>query len=102
MSELSHSNHNRISGYLDTLLVEHSVWDEKLSLAMNPPARPMDTITEGKYVLVTSAFGSGNASQKYLHFLKGLSLVSELPPSRVKTSILSLCLPLMAEAMPCD
>ena len=28
--------------------------------------------------------------------------VNELPPSRVKTSILSLCLPLMAEAMPCD
>jgi hypothetical protein len=102
MSELSHNNHNRISGYLDTLLVDNALWDEKLSLAMNPPARPMDTITEGKCLLVTSPFGSGNRSQKYLHFLKGLSLVRELPASRVKTNILDLCLPLMAEAMPCD
>ena len=102
MSEPSHNNHNRIAGYLDTLLVEHSLWDAKLSLAMNPPARPLDTIAEGKYLLATEKFGSGNDNQKYIHFLNGLSIVRQLPASRLKNKIFQSCLPLANEAMLCD
>ncbi|MBL4796769.1 MAG: hypothetical protein JKY50_05110 [Oleispira sp.] len=95
-------NQNRIVGYLDTLLVDHSLWDEKLSLAMNPPVRPLDTIAKGKYLLTTECFGSGTRKQKYIHLLNALSLVRQLPVSRLKNSILHRCLPLAAEAMPCD
>lgn len=102
MSELSHSNQSRIVGYLETLLVEHSVWDAKLSLAMNPPIRPLDTITEGKYLLATEIFGSGSRHQKCIHFLNGLSIVRQLPVSRLKNNILHRCLPLATEAMLCD
>jgi hypothetical protein len=102
MNEPSHSNQNRIIGYLDTLLVDHSSWDAKLSLATNPPVRPLDTVAEGKYLLATETFGKGTRSQKYIHFLDGLSIVRQLPVSRLKKSILHCCLPLAAEAMLCD
>jgi len=108
MSEQLHNNQrkianqNRIAGYLDTLLVEHSLWDAKLSQATNPPARPLDTITEGKYLLATEKFGSGGRSQKYIHFLNGLSIIRQLPVSRLKNNIIHSCLPLAAEAMLCD
>lgn len=102
MSEQSHNNHNRIAGYLDTLLVEHSLWDAKLSLATNPPARPLDTITEGKYLLAAEKFGCGSHNQKYIHLLNGLSIVRQLPVSRLRNNILHRCLPLAAEAMLCD
>lgn len=105
MSGLSHNNksgienQNRIVGYLDTLLVDHSLWDAKLSLAMNPPVRPLDTIAEGKCLLATESFGCGTRKQKYIHLLNGLSLVRQLPVSRLKNTIFQRCLPLAAEAM---
>lgn len=104
MSELSHSNQsrcenqNRIAGYLDTLLVDHSLWDAKLSLATNPPVRPLDTIAAGKVLLATEDFGSGTRSQKHIHFLNGLSIVRQLPMSRLRTHILHRCFPLATEA----
>ena len=64
MSAVSHNNQSRIAGYLDTLLVDHSLWDAKLSLAMNPPVRPLDTIAEGKFLLATDSFGCGSKTQK--------------------------------------
>lgn len=98
----SPKNESRIAGYLDTLLVDHSHWDEKLALATNPPIRPQDTIKAGHYLLLTEEFGSGPRIQKHIHFLNGLTLLSQLPPSRLKTNILHRCLPLAAEAMLCD
>jgi len=102
MSGLSHNNQSRITGYLDTLLVDHSLWDAKLSLAMNPPVRPLNTIAEGKYLLATDSFGCGSKTKKYIHLLNGLSIVRQLPASRLKASILQSCSPLASEAMCCD
>ncbi len=111
MTRESPNNHSRISGYLDTLLVEHSSWDEKLALATTSPRilsrvsvniGPLDTIEKGHYLLATSTFGSGSNNQKHTHLLEGLSLLSALPPSRLKTTVLYHCLPLAAEAMLCD
>ena len=98
----SPNNQTRIAGYLDTLLVDHSSWDEKLALATKPVIKPQDTIAAGHYVLATEEFGSGSKSQKYIHFLNGLSLLNQLPPSQLKTKVLHCCLPLAAEAMLCD
>lgn len=111
MSHELPSNHTRISGYLDTLLVEHSCWDEKLVLATESPQvisrlsmniRPLDTVEKGHYLLTTGPFGMGSHSEKHTHLLEGLSLLSALPPSRLKTTVLYHCLPLAAEAMLCD
>ena len=102
MSGVSRNNQNRITGYLDILLVDHSLWDAKLSLAMNPPVRPLNTIAEGKYLLATDNFGSGSKTKKYIHLLNGLSIVRQLPTSRLKATILQRCSPLAAEAMCCD
>jgi hypothetical protein len=38
------NNQVRIAGYLDILLVDHCTWDDKLSLAINPPVRPQNTV----------------------------------------------------------
>lgn len=102
MNHVSHNNKSRIAGYLDTLLVDHSAWDEKLALATNPPIRPQDTIEPGHYLLTTEEFGSGSRTEKYLHFLNAISLIRQLPPSQLKTNIVHRCLPLAAEAMLCD
>jgi len=102
MSAVSHNNQSRIAGYLDTLLVDHSLWDAKLSLAMNPPVRPLDTIAEGKFLLATDSFGCGSKTQKYIHLLNGLSLVRQLPRSRLRKNILQSCSPLASEAVCCD
>jgi hypothetical protein len=104
MSGLLHNNksgvvnQSRIAGYLDTLLIDHSLWDEKLSLATNPPVRPLDTIAAGKILLVTGNLGCGTRSQQYIHCLNGLSIVRQLPISRLRTHILQYCFPLAAEA----
>ncbi len=102
MNKASPNNQTRILGYLDTLLVDHSSWDEKLALATNPPIRPLDTIAEGHYLLTTEHLGSGNRAQKTIHLLNSLSILNQLPSSRLKTHILHSCLPLAAEAMLCD
>jgi len=102
VSRVSPSNQTRISGYLDTLLVDHSSWDEKLALAINPPIRPQDTIAPGHYLLTTESLGSGNRTRKTVHLLNTLSLLNQLPTSRLRTHILHSCLPLAAEAMLCD
>jgi hypothetical protein len=96
------SNQTRIAGYLDMLLVDHSVWDEKLSLAINPPIRPLDTVAPGRYVLTTEKFGSGHRVIKYTHLLNSLSILNTLPSSRLKSEVFHRCLPLAAEAMLCD
>lgn len=93
------SNETRISGYLDMLLVDNSVWDEKLSLAINPPIYPQDTIAPGCHLLTTETFGSGNRTIKYMHFLNGICIINQLPPSNLKLTIVQRCLPLAAEAM---
>lgn len=102
MNHVSHNNKSRIAGYLDTLLVDHSSWDEKLALATNPPIRPLDTIAAGHYLLTTEEFGSGSKTIKYIHLLNGINLLQQLPPSQLKTNILHSCLPLAAEAMLSD
>lgn len=102
MRHVSPSNESRIAGYLDTLLVDHSNWDEKLALATNPPIRPQDTNKPGHYLLTTEEFGCGDRIQKHIHFLNGLMILNQLPSSRLKTNILHQCLPLAAEAMLCD
>lgn len=93
------NNEMRIAGYLDMLLVDNSVWDEKLSLAVNPPVRPQDTVAPGQYLLTTEAFGTGYRTIKYIHFLNGLSILNQLPISRLKSEIIHRCSPLAAEAM---
>lgn len=114
MSEQSQNNKNIITGYLDTLLVDsptlsdssvlidNTSWDAKLALAINPSARPQDTIKKGKFLLATESFGSGAAAQKYTHLLNGLSIIRKLPTSRVRKTLLNSCLSLAAEAMLCD
>lgn len=109
MSHALPNNQSRIAGYLDTLLVDHSSWNEKLAQATQKPFEdevypedtiyPQDTIETGHYVLSTNAFGSGDKIQKHLHLLNGLSLLHSLPKSRLKTTILHTCLPLAAEAL---
>jgi hypothetical protein len=94
----SPKNECRIAGYLDTLLVDHSAWDEKLAL-VTQPIRPQDTIASGYYVLTTEDFGCGNRITKYIHLLNSLNILSGLPTSRLKTNILHSCLPLAAEAI---
>ena len=101
MSPDQPNNQTRIAGYLDMLLVDHSVWDEKLSLAINPPVRPLDTVAPGHYLLTTEKFGSGHRMVKYTHLLNSLSLLNQLPSSRLKSEVLHRCSPL-AEAMLCD
>lgn len=96
------NNQTRIAGYLDMLLVDHSVWDKKLSLATNPPIRPQDTIAPGHFLLTTEEFGTGLRETKYIHFLNSISILNQLPSSRLKTEVLHRCLPLAAEAMLCD
>jgi hypothetical protein len=96
------NNQTRIAGYLDMLLVDHSVWDEKLSLAINPPVRPKNTVAPGHYLLTTEDFGSGHRIIKYTHFLNSISILNKLPLSRLKSEVLHRCLPLAAEAMLCD
>ncbi|MGK0248580.1 MAG: hypothetical protein ACI910_001312 [Oleispira sp.] len=93
------SNQTAIAGYLDMLLVDHSVWDEKLSLAVNPPIRPQDTIAPGHYLLTTEEFGTGYRIIKFIHLLNGLSILNQLPASRLRSDIFYCCLPLAAEAM---
>jgi hypothetical protein len=95
----SPKNESRISGYLDTLLVDHSIWDEKLARATKSPIRPQDTVASGYHLLTTEDFGCGNRTTKYIHLLNGLNILSKLPASRLKTNILHSCLPLAAEAM---
>jgi hypothetical protein len=102
MSETQPNNQTRIAGYLDMLLVDHSAWDEKLSLAVNPPLRPKNTVAPGHYLLTTEEFGSGQRVTKCIHLLNSLSILNQLPLSRLKTEILHRCLPLAAEAMLCD
>lgn len=93
------NNEMRIAGYLDMLLVDHSIWDEKLSLATSLPIRPQDTVSPGRYLLTTEKFGTGYQTVKYIHFLNGLSILSQLPRSKLKTEIIHRCSPLAAEAM---
>lgn len=110
MTHASPNNQSRIAGYLDTLLVDHSSWDEKLAQAtQQTPIQvpkinisPQDTIETGHYLLATHSFGSGSKTQKYLDLLNGLSLLNCLPQSRLKTTVLHNCLPLAAEAMLSD
>lgn len=96
------NNHTRIAGYLDMLLDDHSVWDEKLSLAINPPIRPQDTVAPGHFLLTTEKFGTGHRVTKYTHLLNSISILTQLPSSRLKSEVLHRCLPLAAEAMLCD
>jgi hypothetical protein len=96
------NNQMRIAGYLDMLLVDHSAWDEKLSLAVNPPVRPQDTIAPGHFLLTTEEFGTGFRTIKFIHLLNGLSILNQLPASRLRSDIFHRCLPLAAEAMLCD
>lgn len=96
------SNQMRIAGYLDMLLVDNSIWDEKLSLALNPPIRPQDSVTPGQYLLTTETFGCGYRTIKFIHLLNGLSLLNQLPSSRLRTELVQRCLPLAEEAMLCD
>ena len=96
------NNQARIAGYLDMLLVDNSVWDEKLSLAINPPVRPQDTVAPGHYLLTTEEFGAGYRTIKFIHLLNGLSILNQLPLSRLRSEMLYRCLPLAAEAMLCD
>jgi hypothetical protein len=96
------NNEVRIAGYLDMLLVDHCTWDDKLSLAINPPVRPQDTVAPGYYLLTTEKFGTGYRIIKYIHLLNGLSILNQLPLSKLKSEILRCCLPLAAEAMLCD
>ena len=93
------SSEKIIAGYLDMLLVDNSVWDEKLSQAVNPPIHPQDTIAAGRYLLTTELLGSGHQTVKYIHLLHGLSILNQLPESRLKTVIAKRCLSLAAEAM---
>lgn len=102
MSAEQPNNQTRISGYLDMLLVDHSVWDEKLSLATNPPIRPNNTVSPGYFLLPTEELGNGDRNTKYIHFLSSISILNQLPSSRLKTEVLHRCLPLAAEAMLCD
>lgn len=96
------NNQTRISGYLDMLLVDHSIWDEKLSLAINPPVRPQNTVAPGHYLLTTENIGSGHRVVKLTHLLNSISILNQLPFSRLKSEVLHRCLPLAAEAMLCD
>lgn len=102
MSAQSHNNQHIITGYLDTLLVDNFIWDEKLARAINAPIRPQDTINKEKCLSVTERFGSGTSTQKYVHLLRGLSLVQKLPSCRVKKVLLNSCRPLAAEVLTCD
>lgn len=93
------SSEKIIAGYLDMLLVDNSVWDDKLSRAVNPPICPQDTIAAGRYLLTTEVLGSGNETVKYIHLLYGLSILKQLPVSKLKTVIARRCLSLLPEAM---
>jgi hypothetical protein len=96
------NNQTRIAGYLDMLLVDHSIWDEKLSLAINPPVRPQNTVAPGHYLLTTENIGSGHRVIKFTHLLNSISILNQLPFSRLRSEVLHRCLPLAAEAMLCD
>jgi hypothetical protein len=102
MSEDQPNNQTKISGYLDMLLVDHCIWDEKFSLAVNPPVRPQDTVVPGYYLLTTDNFGLGYRAINFIHLLNGFSILNQLPLSKLKSEILRCCLPLAAEAMLCD
>jgi hypothetical protein len=95
----SPKNESRIAGYLDTLLIDHFAWDEKLAQATNPPIRPQDAVASGYHLLTTEDFGCGNRTTKHIHLLNCLNILSKLPTSRLKTNIVHSCLPLAAEAM---
>lgn len=111
------SNDQRISGYLDSLLLdslnpaadslncEHdsqqqslSDWDIKLAEAV-APVRDFSTMERNVSLSLVSPLGRGNNSEKRTQLFSSLSLARCLPESRLKQCLLVSCLPLAAEAM---
>jgi hypothetical protein len=103
------SNDQRISGYLDSLLLDTlsveeqsnqtlSDWDQKLARAVAPD-RSASTMNRNVSLSVIKPLGKGNNSEKRTQLFSSLSLARCLPESRLKRCILVSCLPLAAEAM---
>jgi len=109
------NNDKRISGYLDSLLIDavgpvietddsteaakdFAAWDEKLAQAV-ASSQQAATMDRNVSLSLLNPLGTGNNAQKRIQLFDSIALARSLPEGRLKQTVVLSCLPLAAEAM---